>query len=666
MLNRVLRSTAAVFAASLSLLAHAQFQKPPPEELQMTSDPKAPGAAAVYFNIDETADDNLHYKSFDARIKVLTEKGKSLANIEIPYAGEFKVKYIKARTIHPDGTILPLDVKPEDLLSAKSGNQHFGKIVFTLPSVEVGSILEYSYDLIYPDGWVSSPRWDLQRDYFVHKAHYAFIPFKAFLQGSQNSTSRYVYDTTTGQALDNLIWWASLPAGTPPLKSDAMGRFSIDLTDIPARPDEEWMPPLESLLYKVQFYYKGSYSSEQFWVDEGKRWSKEVDHFAEPSSTLRDADAGITAPADTDMVKAEKIYAAVQALDNTDYSREKSDSEKKQLNIKTARRAEDVWKQKSGDSEDMALLYLAMLRAAGIKAYALKVVDRGRTLFDPTYLDRDQFDATMVVLQSGNQQTLLDPGEKMCPFKTVSWRHSDTVGLGQSDSGPVFSKTPLQLYTENTTTRNADINIDQHGAVTGTLNIVMTGQAALHWRQMALENDLSEVKKNFDSELAQLVPPGIDAHVDHFIGLDDSKPAIMAVGNLHGTMGAATSKRLLLPGFFFESRGQEPFVAEEKRQAPVDMHFPERVTDQAVYHLPANLSVEGGIQDANIPWPQHAAYIVKSKSDPGQITIARALVRGFDIAKASEYQDLRGFYQKVAAGDQQQLVLLAAPEVNGN
>jgi Domain of Unknown Function with PDB structure (DUF3857)/Transglutaminase-like superfamily len=666
MLKRVLRCTAAVFAASFSLLAHAQFQKPTPEELQMTSDPKAPGAAAVYLNIDETADDNLHYKTFYARIKVLTEKGKSLANVEIPYAGEFKVKYIQARTIHPDGTILPLDVKPEDLLSAKSGNQQFGKIVFTLPSVEVGSILEYSYDLIYPDAWVSSPRWDLQRDYFVHKAHYSFTPFKAFLQGAQNSTSRYVFDSTTGQILDNLIWWASLPPGTPPLKSDAVGRFSVDLTDIPARPDEEWMPPLESLLYKVQFYYKGSYSSGQFWLDEGKRWSKEVDHFADPSSTLREAVAGITAPADADLVKAEKIYDAVQALDNTDYSREKSDSEKKQLKIKSAKRAEDVWKQKSGDSEDMALLYLAMLRAAGLKAYALKVVDRGRTLFDPTYLDRDQFDATMVLLQAGTQQILLDPGEKLCPFKTVSWGHSDTVGLGQSDSGPVFSKTPPQNYNNNATARSADIDIDEHGRVTGTLNILMNGQAALRWRQMALENDPSEVKKNFDNELAQLVPPGIDAHVDHFIGLNDSKTALMAVGNLHGAMGAATSKRLLLPGFFFESRGQEPFVAEEKRLTPVDMQFPERMTDQVIYHLPANLSVEGAIQDANIPWPQHAVYIVKSKTELGQITITRALLRGFDIVAPSEYQDLRGFYQKVAAGDQQQLVLHAAPQVNGN
>jgi hypothetical protein len=59
--------------------------------------------------------------------------------------------------------------------------------------------------------------------------------------------------------------------------------------------------------------------------------------------------------------------------------------------------------------------------------------------------------------------------------------------------------------------------------------------------------------------------------------------------------------------------------------------------------------------------------IAKSKTDPGQIVIARALSRGFTFAKPEEYQDLRGFYQKVAAADQAQLVLAKTPAaVKGN
>jgi hypothetical protein len=53
--------------------------------------------------------------------------------------------------------------------------------------------------------------------------------------------------------------------------------------------------------------------------------------------------------------------------------------------------------------------------------------------------------------------------------------------------------------------------------------------------------------------------------------------------------------------------------------------------------------------------------IAKSKTNPGQITVARALSRAFTTVKPAEYQDLRGFYQKVAAADQAQLVLAKTP-----
>ena len=50
-------------------LARAQFQAPTDEELKMTSDPKAPGAAAVYLYREETADDEGHSHTYRERIK---------------------------------------------------------------------------------------------------------------------------------------------------------------------------------------------------------------------------------------------------------------------------------------------------------------------------------------------------------------------------------------------------------------------------------------------------------------------------------------------------------------------------------------------------------------------------------------------------------------------
>jgi hypothetical protein len=641
---------AVLFLTTLSpAVACAQFQQPIPEELSMTSDPKVPGADAEYLYFEEIDNDTQHSQDYYARIKVFTEKGKEAATVELPYwGGEFSISSISARTIHADGSVVPMNVKPEDLVVVKTGEARIEKKVFTLPSVEVGSVLEYEYQLNFKaqSYWHLSPGWEVQQRYFVRKAHYLFTPTQVL----------------------GLVWWADLPPGAT-VRTDAAGRHFLDVTDIPAAPDEESMPPIDSFLYRVRFYYRGfsdPLEPEDYWKAQAKLWSKDIDHFAEPNKNIRDAVAGLVAPSDSDLAKAQKLYAAVEALDNTDYSRRKTESEREELKLKPEEHAADTWTQKSGNSNEIALLYLAMLRAAGLTAYAMSVVDRDRGVFDPSYMTLAQLDHTLVILSTGGNEILLDPGEKMCPFQTVSWKHSGAGGLRQSADGAGRAATPSQVFGANTIKRLGNIAVDPRGGVSGTLQIVMTGQEALFWRQRALEVDASELKKQFDSGLEKVVPEGVDARVDRFLGLDEPDRILMAFVQVKGTLGTATAKRLILPGFFFETRGDEPFVSQEKRLLPVDMQYARQVTDQLTLDLPADMTVEGAPQDAKVSWEDHAVYIVKTKSEPGQITVARVLANAFTLAKPEEYQDLRGFYQKIAAADQAQLVLAIAPAGKSN
>ena len=669
-LRQWLRFSLLLFSVASPAALYAQFQEPTAEELKMTADPKAPGAAAVYLNVEAIADDQLHYMSFYARIKVLTEKGMDLATVEIPYErGNYKIQDIKARIIHADGTVVPLTGKPDDLLivkkTAKDGEKlEFDQKAFNLPSVEVGSILEYSYQIHFDDEWVSSPHWQIQQPYFVHQAHYSFKPLAMYSQTLKTSIVQYAMDKD-GKLATFLLWTSRLPEGAS-VKTDNFGHYVVDLKDVPPDPDEEWMPPARSFRYHVNFYYKDANNSVDFWQTESKRWSRDMDHFAEPSKPIRQAVEGLVAPGDSELDKAKKLYKAVQGLDNTDFSRKKSESELKQLNLKAAKRAEDTWSQKSGSGNDIALLYIAMLRAAGLNAVAMKVVNRDEGIFDPSYLSADQLDDVLVVLSTGGKEILLDPGQKMCPFQTVHWKHEGATGIRQSRDGNSAAGSPPDTYTANTLLRNGDLTLDEHGAVTGSFHFAMAGQQALHWRQAAFRNDETEVKKQFDRWLESTVPDGIEAHIDGFTGLDDPDVPLLAVVNAKGNLGVATSKRLLLPGFFFETRGAHPFVDQAKRFEPVDMQFGEVVTDQIVYHLPTGFTVEGAPQDAKIPWVGYAVLVGRSKTDPGQITIGRLLSRAFTLVKPEQYQDLRGFYQKVAAADQQQLVLTATPAGKGN
>jgi len=292
----------------------AQFQKPADEELKMTSDPMAPSAGAVYLDYVESEDNSMPRYTVYARIKVLTEKGKDLATADVPFVEEYyKIGAIQARTIHADGTVIPLTGKPEDFLlrslSAPYGDLHIERKVFNMPSVEVGSILEYSYDVLpqyhmfgggYFMQWESVPWWRIQRPYFVHRAHYEFKPFKQFQPGNVGES---------GPLPVHLVWWSELPPGVS-VHPSASGSYTVDMTNIPPVPRVEWTP-MDNYLYKVRVYYTYNTTSGDFWINAAKKWSKDVDHFAEPTVIIQDAVSKLIAPGDSELSKAKKLYAAV-------------------------------------------------------------------------------------------------------------------------------------------------------------------------------------------------------------------------------------------------------------------------------------------------------------------------------------------------------------------
>jgi hypothetical protein len=655
-----MRSRHLLFSLCCLLLAgyplRAQFQAPSHEELAMTSDPKAPGADAVYLYREETTNDNLHFHSVFARIKVLTDKGKELATVRVPYERRnFKVTDIQGRTIHADGTVIPLSAKPSDLMNLKTKDFQINTMVFTLPSVEVGSILEYKLQLRYDDKTVSSPDWDVQQPYFVHKAYYSFVPSK---------DTGYITNSR-GDLLSRLMYGSVGGIGDK-VTHKIDGSFDLNLTDIPATLSEDWMPPQNAINWRLQFYYTQYSTGGEFWQKEGNRWQKEADHFASPSKGLKDAVAQIVAPADSEEQKARKIYAEVMKLDNTDFTREKSKAERKNEKLKQVKDAEDVWKQKSGSSDEIALLYIALARAAGLHVFPMQVVNRNRALFDATYLSTSQLDDYIAVVNIGGKDVYLDPGQKMCPYGLLHWKHMLAAGFRESDKGIAAGTTPASPYTVNIMDRVADLNIDPAGGVKGTIRFVMRGQQALHWRQLTLENDESEVKKQFNEAIRQYMPEGVQADFNHFLGLSEYESNLLATVDISGSLATMTGKHLFVPELFFASHASHPFITTDKRTTPVDVHFAEMDKDEVTYHIPAEFAADNPPAALSLSWPNHAAFKSSASVKGNDIVTTRAVGYNFTMLDSKEYGDLHEFYRKVAAADQQQLVLTKTQTAKGN
>ncbi|HZD77618.1 MAG TPA: DUF3857 domain-containing protein [Acidobacteriaceae bacterium] len=626
----------------------ADWQQPTPDELKMTSEPAAPNADAVYLYREETTDDKLHVESVYVRIKILRDEGKKYGDVEIIGSSNYSgITDIQGRTIHRDGTAIPFTGKPYEKLLFKTAKMQYRAKVFSLPDVETGSILEYRYKLRYDDNSVISPSWTIQQPIYIRKAHYRFVPTE------REVISHIDKDSATIQ----IAYSQLLPKGDKIVEN--RGIYELDVANIPALPREEYEPPMGAFAYRVRFYYTSVRTPQEYWNSYGKSWSHEVDRFASPSPAITDAARELTSGATTQDAKLNKLYDAVMKLENTRYTREHSQDEDRAEGIKRIKSAADVLALKRGSPDDLAMLFLALARAAGFHAEAMAVVSRNRDFFQANYLNGDQLDNLIVFVTVEGKERAFDPGERYATYGTLQWTHTLAGGLREQDGHTAIANSPGIGYKDTVVQRMADLTLAPDGTVTGTATLILTGQRAMHWRQKALEGDQVELKKDFDDQLQPDLPPGILIHTDHFLGLDDGDTNLLVRMNVSGSLGTATGKRIFLPLSIFAAGGRDPF-ASSHREEPIDLQYPYLEKDQVTLHLPDGFQVESVPTDASVDLPQNAVYLSTAKATGQTITYVRNLIMANILFNASEYDKLKGFFDDVSNKDRAQAVLHVA------
>lgn len=627
----------------------ADWTQPTPEELKMAADPAAPGAPAVYLFRDETTDDQRHMATLYARIKILTDRGvRDWSDVTIPYERNTdlingfseNITGVEARTIHSDGAVIPFTGKPWTKELVKAGGLRIMEKGFSMPDVQIGSIIEYRYEFHYEG--VLPPHWYIQQPLFVHKAHYNYVD------------DRYV----DSGFLVRAEYESDLPPAAKIAASEMKG-WDLTLENIPALADEDDSPPLHSLGYHVYFFYAYASTPDLFWQVFAQAWAKEVDKFCAPNK-LKDAVAQIVAPSDSDEQKLRKIYAAVMQLENTDFTRERTRSENKaqKLKLKTAA---DIWAANRGTSDDLAFLFIGMARAAGLKAYAMMVTDRNRSVFLKSRMDWDQLDDVIAIVNIGGKEMYLDPGSRYCEFGKLHWKHTWTSGVRELDNGGAqIVTTPFPVYSDTTTLRNADLAMDADGQVHGTITVAMTGSAALYWRQQALRTDQEATKKEFSDTLLRDLPSTVTLNPETLSGLSDPAQVLVAKLDVSGSIGTKTGHRIFLPGTFFESQAKPRFAAE-KRENPVYLPYSYTVQDHVKVMLPDGLTVENPPKDASLSIAPNADFATKYRAAGHLFQYARLERVANILYQVQDYSGLRDFFQKMNAQDQQQLATIAAP-----
>lgn len=615
-----------------------------PAELQMKESPGKPGAPAVLLFYADYQDDNESYNFFYKRIKILNEKGRDYADVEIPYLRSGgSIADLKARTIHPDGSIVEFKGKPFDKVVVKSRGFKFHAKTFTLPEVTVGSIVEYKYKLRWESQYLSDSSWTLQHDLYTVKASYSFYPYqKEFI--TKHGSARIGY-TGNRRALNM----------QPKINNH---RVELDLENVPAFDSEEFAPPEAELKPQIRFYYGGSElkSTQDFWNQAGKDWYQSIENFIGNRKEVREA-AQQAIGSETDPEKKLKaLYARAQQIRNLSYERDRTTEEEKREKLKDNENVGEVLKRGYGYRSDINRLFVALARAAGFEASAVRVSNRDSQFFDPNMLAESQLNSEVSIVNLNGKELHLDPGTRFCPFGIVRWTRTSAAAMKLSKNGGTFYMTPNPDSTGAVTRRNAELTLEEDGTLKGKIVVQLNGQEALSRRLDALEEDETGRNKDLEDDVKSWIAASADLKLEKVTGWESTEEPLVAEFSVElPGYASQAGKRMLLPTGIFQAQQKNPF-AHAERVHPIYFRYPYQEVDNVHVKLPAGYSIE------SMPRPQeqnHAAgrILTKRESQAGELFFSRGLEMPVFYVAQENYGTLKDFFNVIQTVDEEQAVL---------
>ena len=615
-----------------------------PEDLAMTSEPKAPGAAAIYLYREVDRDDTQPSETIYERIKILSEAGRKYADIEIPFRkGAESVYAIQARTIRPDGTIIKFDGTVFDKTIVKGHGVKYLAKTFALPDAQVGSIIEYRYRHALESGYVFDSHWILSQELYTRLAKF--------------SLERYEQFTLTWS------WPMGLPAGTEAPKEKS-GKIRLEARDIAAFPIEDDMPPENELRMRVDFIYSdaedSSKDADEYWKQFARRRFREVNRFVDQRSAMQQALAQIVQPGDSDEAKLQKIYERCQQIRNVSFERDKTEQEAKRENLKTVHDAEDVWRRGYGNGEQVTWLFLALARAAGLQADAVLIPTRDKYFFSRRLMNQRQLNSNLVVVSLAGKDRYFDPGTAFLPFGMLPWQETMVSGLRLHKDAGEWVATPVTPPTDSRVERRAVLKLTEYGALEGKLTITYTGLEA-HWRRLdERDDDAAARRKYLEDQVKEFVPVGITVKLTNEPDWSSSATSMLAEFDLEvpGWADAAGKRALMAAGLFGNSEKYQ-FV-HATRVHPLYFSFPYTREDDITIELPA------GWQVSSVPAPKSKdlkvlVYALAVENKGQTLHIKRSVLLDLGVLAAKYYDSVRDFFQDVRAGDEEQIVVLRAP-----
>ncbi len=622
----------------------------PEEDLQMTVyGPDSSAAAVVLADhgqiILELEGSAAYYRyKRHRRIKVLNPEGFKKANIIIPYYTAKKyaetITYLKGQIFAPDGTKV---VIPNKDIFNNPINESFAEKRFTFPQVQAGSVLEYRYEIVSPQ--ITELRdWYFQEDIPVRSSRLKVEIPNAFkyvylFQGNQqiNQTGKDdraidVRGNTITKIKDNVYQMVNVPA----LKTE---KYITSINDHRARLRFQ----LKEILFPrghVQSYLSNwAEVSTSLWNQE--RFGKQFMDEKMFSEWINPATTKILSANISDREKAAALYQYVS----------KTIKWNKRYYFRVKTTLNDVFLEKTGNSGEINLAYLALLRHAGIKAHPVLISTRSHGRMIKTYPIVDQFNHVIISAELDDEMALLDVG-----LSTKSMDYPNINSLNKS-GWLLDEDTPQWIDIEGPVTKTttmATLKLNNNGVLTGKLQGKFKGYAGATLRAY-LANEKN--KEKYPTSWTEQIP-GLEVDSIFTKNTDVYDKSLHLIAQVKTSELVEKKEDLLYFQAVFTSDFLKNKLPDENRACPVEMAFPKTENFVLNLELPAGYEVESLPTSVSLSLADDSVNYNLLVSVQGQFL---QLISKVNIKKTTfplaAYEDLRELFIQIEEKLKEKIVL---------
>lgn len=583
------------------------------------------------FAFHTTVNDDFSYKtSFHMKKKILKQSARGSGELTFYYAKDRqRIKHIKAHTITSDGTIHPYS-KIQDIPISKNRGSYSDtmKKVITLPKVNIGSIIEYSYTLESDHGPVKGAYWD---DFSLSTS----IPMKEI-----NISYVFSKKIDIRYRTFNLMYEPDIKEGKDTIT------YSWHLKGLYAEPvTEQYLPypAIDTIKNAIEF------STIKSWKDVSDWYYKACEKALSITPDIEEAAINATKGAATLKEKVRAILEYIQ--DNFRYV-----SMSFGENALEPHPTDEVFKNRYGDCKDLSLLCMAMLKVAGIES-DIALFNTEDLLTDPRYdiPIPTMFDHTVVYVHDKERGGFyIDTLLKGYDIGQYPLFYQAAYTFIINNKGGLHKQLPLFDYQRCYTKRVQDITIDEDGSSRIIHNRLWTLDRSIDARRMFKQLTITQKKELIDYLKIQLAPGG-EVYLYETEGLEEAK---------YGTIKSRSE--FLIPNAYnikdgimvINIAGFSRLDALDKDTREYPIFYPGNYIEESIttYNIPESFEILSVPEDIDL---DNGFFKVKRTYEIDKNTIKLHIIEKGTRAtlSAEKYPEIKEYYDTLPSKTSQRIIL---------